>query len=246
MLGLNARFDLGHFMGKFSHLSVCFDLDGTLVDTAPDLVRVLNTVIAEENLPATDFHEARKAVGYGSRALINGALERAGHDIPETRIEELQALFLKLYAENICELSIPFVGVVDTLAYLKQEGAELSVCTNKPGYLARPLIKALGLSPLFTRTVGGDDLTRNKPFADHIWAAAGHRGQLRDIVMVGDSRPDVLSARNAKVPSIVMTYGYSTIPPIKLGADRILRNFREIPSTLKDLSMQAQLKARAL
>ena len=224
-------------MAVFRNLSVCFDLDGTLIDTAPDLVRVLNAVIAEENLPETEFDEARKAVGYGSRALITGALSRAGRELPEARIDELQQLFLKLYAEDICRLSKPFPGVVDTLKAMKQQGAELSVCTNKPGYLARPLIETLGLSGLFVRTVGGDDLTRNKPYADHIWKAAGHRGQSRKIVMVGDSRPDILSARNAKVPSIVMTYGYSTIPVIKLGADRILRNFREIPSALKDLSV---------
>ena len=219
-------------MAHFGHFSLCFDLDGTLIDTAPDLVRVLNDVIAEEGLPETDFQQARKAVGYGSRALINGALSREGKELPEARIDELQQLFLKLYAEDICRLSTPFPGVVDTLKALKNKGAELSICTNKPGYLARPLIEKLGLSALFVRTVGSDDLLRNKPYADHIWKAAGHRGQHRKIVMVGDSRPDILSARNAKVPSIVMSYGYSTIPVVKLGADRILRNFRDIPETV--------------
>ena len=145
-------------------------------------------------------------------------------------------LVLKLYADDICDLSRPFPGVVDTLKVLKNNGAELSICTNKPGYLARPLIDALGLTSLFVRIVGSDDLERNKPFADHIYASAGHRGEKRQIIMVGDSRPDVLAARNAKVPSIVMSYGYSTIPVIKLGADCILRNFREIPSALKQLS----------
>jgi len=236
MVGCKARFYLGYFMAVFRNLSLCFDLDGTLIDTAPDLVRVLNTVIAEENLPETEFEQARKAVGYGSRALITGALTREGHKVSDARIDELQKLFLKLYADDICRLSLPFPGVVDTLKALKHQGAELSVCTNKPGYLARPLIERLGLSRLFIRTVGGDDLVRNKPFADHIWKAAGHRGQNRKIVMIGDSRPDVLSARNAKVPSIVMAYGYSTIPVIKLGADHILRNFREIPETLGELT----------
>jgi len=224
-------------MTNFRQLSVCFDLDGTLVDTAPDLVRILNDVIAEENLPETDFDEARKGVGYGSRALINGALSRESRQLPEARIDELQELFLKLYAEDICKLSKPFPGVVDTLKALKHKGAELSVCTNKPGYLARPLMKALNMTSLFIRIVGGDDLLRNKPYADHIWASAGHRGRTRKIIMVGDSRPDVLSAQNAKVPSIIMSYGYSTIPVIKLRADRILRNFREIPSTLRDLNV---------
>lgn len=223
-------------MANLGHFSFCFDLDGTLIDTAPDLVRVLNAVIAEEGLTETEFSEARKAVGYGSRALINGALARESKTLPEVRIDELQQLFLKLYAEDICQLSTPFPGVVDTLKALKLRGAELSVCTNKPGYLARPLIEKLGLSALFVRTVGGDDLVRNKPYADHIWKAAGHRGGRRKIIMVGDSRPDVLSARNAKVPSILMAYGYSTIPVVKLGADRILRNFREIPDTALELT----------
>jgi len=223
-------------MANLGHFSLCFDLDGTLIDTAPDLIRVLNAVIAEENLPETEFDEARKAVGYGSRALINGALNRAGKKLPKTRIDDLQQLFLKLYAEDICRLSKPFPGVVDTLKALKLSGAELSVCTNKPGYLARPLIEKLGLSALFIRTVGSDDLVRNKPYPDHIWKAAGHRGQRRQIVMVGDSRPDILSARNAKVPSILMAYGYSTIPVVKLGADRILRNFRNVPEAVVELS----------
>ncbi len=222
-------------MANLGHLSLCFDLDGTLIDTAPDLIRVLNAVIAEEGLPETAFNEARKAVGYGSRALINGALSRENKSLPETRIDELQTLFLKLYADDICRLSTPFPGVVDTLKELKSRGAELSICTNKPGYLARPLIEKLGLTGLFIRTVGGDDLVRNKPYADHIWKAAGHRGHRRKIIMVGDSRPDILSARNAKVPSILMAYGYSTIPVVKLRADRISRNFREVPELVVEL-----------
>ena len=224
-------------MTNFGNLSVCLDLDGTLVDTAPDLIRVLNTVIAEEGLPETEYCKARQAVGYGSRVLITQALARAGYTLPETRIDEMRTLFLRLYAEDICRLSAPFPGVVDTLRQLKHQGAELSVCTNKPGYLARPLMEALGLTSLFARIVGGDDVARNKPYAGHIWASAGHRGHTRNIIMVGDSRSDIMAARNAKVPSIVMGYGYSAVPVIKLGADRILRNFREIPSALKDLSI---------
>ena len=133
-------------MTNFRTLSVCFDLDGTLIDTAPDLVRVLDLVIAEEGLGKTEFSEARKAVGYGSRALIKGAFARANHEVSQEREDELQKLFLKLYADDICDLSRPFPGVVDTLKVLKNNGAELSICTNKPGYLARPLIDALGLT----------------------------------------------------------------------------------------------------
>ena len=237
MIQRNARFYLSYFMTDFQSLSLCLDLDGTIIDTAPDLVRVLNLVIAEEGLAETEFTEARKAVGYGSRALINGALERAGHELADARIDELQQLFLRLYADDICQLSQPFDGVVSTLKKLKKQGVELSICTNKPGYLARPLIEALGLTSLFKNIVGSDDLERNKPFADHIWAAAGHKGENRSIVMVGDSEPDVLAAKNAKIPALIMSYGYSIVPVETLGADIVLRNFREVPSALKSLSV---------
>jgi len=221
-------------MSSFHNLSLCFDLDGTLVDTALDLVRVLNIVLAEEGLPQTDYTLARAEVGFGSRRLITSALKRAYTALPETRIDTLQKLFLELYAADIAQCSIVFPGVMDTLCALKKSGASLSVCTNKPGYLARPLLDILGMTPLFDRIVGGDDVLHNKPAAAHIYAAAGHKGR-SPIIMVGDSYPDVAAARAAKVPVIIMEYGYSPVPPIKLKADRMLRQFRNIPSALKTL-----------
>lgn len=221
-------------MSFLTDVSICFDLDGTIVDTAPDLVRVTNEVIALEGLPETDYKQARLDVGYGSYALIRNAFHRAGHSATDTRVDELRTLFLKSYAASSDKLSCPYPGVLKTLKYLKREGACLSVCTNKPGYLARPLMDALDMSRYFDRIVGGDDLERNKPYPDHIYAAAGHRRR-RPIVMIGDSLPDVLSARAAKVPVIVTGYGYSTVPVVKLGADRILRNFRELPSALNEV-----------
>lgn len=221
-------------MKYLRNLSLCLDLDGTLIDTAPDLVRVLNLVIAEEGLLETDYTLARRDVGYGSRKLITEAFKRANTQLSHTRIDELQHLFLKLYAEDIAQKSTPFPGVKDTLMQLKAAGTELSICTNKPGYLARPLIEALGLTHIFVRIVGSDDVPCKKPDPGHIFAAAGHRRR-HPIVMVGDSLPDVLAARNANVPSIAMSYGYSSTPVIKLGADCILRNFRDIPSALESL-----------
>jgi len=179
---------------EITGLSLCLDLDGTIVDTAPDLIRVLNTVIAEEGLSETDYSAARRAIGFGSRRLIEDAFIRAAHQVSASRVTDLQKLFLELYAEDIAQLSRPFDGVLQTLRQLKQEGADLSVCTNKPGYLARPLLASLGMTPLFSRIIGGDDVARNKPHADHIFAAAGHR-HARKIVMVGDGAPDSLASR---------------------------------------------------
>jgi len=221
-------------MQDISKLSLCFDLDGTLVDTAPDLIRVLNEVIAKDGLAETHYPSARQAIGFGSRRLIEDAFLRANRRVSPERVNVLQKEFLELYAKTSAQLSRPFDGVLDTLSLLKRQGADLSVCTNKPGYLARPLLQNLGMTSLFTRIVGGDDLPRNKPHADHIFASAGHRMNKR-IVMVGDGAPDSLAAKAAHVPCVLMAYGYSTVPFEHLGADVILRRFRDLPSALRDL-----------
>ena len=221
-------------MANISKLSICLDLDGTIVDTAPDLIRVLNEVIAQEGLGETDYGLARQAIGFGSQRLIEDAFARANYSVSQERVTELRELFLTLYAQESWRLSRPFNGVMETLISLRRQGADLSVCTNKPGYLARPLLQNLGMTKLFSRVVGGDDLPRNKPHADHIFASAGHRISSQ-IVMIGDGAPDSLAAKAAGVPCVLMAYGYSVVPFELLGADVILRRFRDLPSALQDL-----------
>ena len=221
-------------MRDLHNLSICFDLDGTIIDTAPDLVRVLNAVIAQDGLPGTDYKSARDRVGFGAKVLIREAFERAGKDITEPRLDELLDDFLRLYAEDIARLSQPFPGVLTTLRDLKNAGAKLSVCTNKPGFLARPLITALNMDVYFDRVVGSRDGVASKPSAEHIFAAAGHRDAKR-IIMVGDALPDVAAARNAGVPVILMGFGYADTPPARLRADRVLRRFRDLPVDVREL-----------
>ena len=220
-------------------LTLCFDLDGTIIDTAPDLVRVLNLVIAEEGLPETNYKAIRKLIGYGSRRMIVEAFARESHKASPARIDALQKIFLKLYADDIAQLSRPFAGVIETLKDWQNCGVSLSVCTNKPGYLARPLLRALNMDIYFDDIVGGDEAPRAKPDSRHIWTAASHR-DYRRIVMVGDAYPDIRAAHNARVPSILMSYGYTPIAPVKLKADVILNDFRQIPSALKKLSVSAR------
>lgn len=215
--------------------SLCFDLDGTIIDTAPDLVRVLNLVIAEEGLGETDYAAARDHVGFGAKKLITEACRRADHPITTERVDTLWHLFIKLYDEDIAQLSRPFPGVLETLKKLKMDGYELSVCTNKPGYLARKLITALDMDKYFVRVVGSGDGVPSKPSASHIFAAAGHRDSSQ-IIMVGDSLPDVAAARAAGVPSILMRYGYAGTPADRLRANKTLRQFRELPEALFSLS----------
>jgi len=214
--------------------SLVFDLDGTLVDTARDLLRVLNAVVAPDGVPKVDTAQLRRLVGYGSKALIERAYANAGIALTQARCLDVQRNFLDMYEADIARLSKPYDGVIETLLALKRGGASLTVCTNKPGYLARPLLKELGMTQFFDRIVGGDETAHKKPSAGHIFHAAGHRGQ-RPIVMVGDGAPDILAAKAAKVPSILMKYGYCPGPPETLGADVILRNFRDIPVALTEL-----------
>lgn len=219
----------------FLHYDLCFDLDGTLIDTAPDLVRVTNESIALDGLPPTEFDLARKDVGYGSKALLKNAFERASQPVSDDRITELQTFFLKRYADTIADNSQPFPDVVSTLTTLKQQGARLTVCTNKPGYLARPLIDALEMTHFFEAIIGGDEAPKSKPDPSHIFAAAGPKIKGRKLIMIGDSYPDIQGGRNAGIPTILMDYGYTTIAPIELNATITLSRFADIPDVLNRL-----------
>ncbi|PHR92145.1 MAG: phosphoglycolate phosphatase [Robiginitomaculum sp.] len=217
---------------RLNAVSLSFDLDGTLVDTAPDLIRVLNEVIAEDGLTPIPVEKARHLIGYGSMALIKKAYEGTDTALSEPRALVLQKQFLGLYAQDLSRLSRPYPGVVEVLAELKRAGAHLSVCTNKPGAMARPLLQQLGLSGFFDRVVGANDTKLCKPAAQHIFDAVGHRGT-KPIVMIGDGAPDVYAARAAKIPVILMSYGYCPVSVHTFGADVVLRSFRELPSALK-------------
>lgn len=212
-------------------LSFCFDLDGTLIDTAPDLVRVLNDVVGTEGVKPVDFTRARNQVGYGSMALIRLAYKDAERELSDETAKALQNMFLEQYAASIDQLSRPFDGVVKTLSFLKHSGASLSVCTNKPGWLARPLIEKLGLTSLFVRIIGSDDVPHKKPHPDHIFTAAGHNDR-SNIIMIGDSRPDLGAAINAGVLSVMLDYGYSPEPVRGMGGDITLSHFRDLPEAV--------------
>ncbi|WP_416878061.1 HAD-IA family hydrolase [Litorimonas sp.] len=219
----------------YNNFILCLDLDGTLVDTAPDLIRVTNETIALEGLPQTHFKTARREVGYGSKKLIASAMKRGNHTVSEDRLTELQQWFLSRYAETLTEHSRPFPGVVETLRHLKRGGATLSICTNKPGYLARPLLEKLNLTKYFKIIVGGDEAPKAKPDARHLLQAAGPNRKGKRIVMIGDSFPDIRAGHNAKVPTILMRYGYTPINANRLKPTYALNNFRDIPTILSKL-----------
>ena len=217
----------------FSGASIAFDLDGTLVDTAPDLVRALNAVIEPEGLGAVPLDDVRAMVGRGARALIERAFARESQSIEDARAVALVERFIEIYKADVAAESRVFPGVEDTLVWLRERGAELSICTNKPSVLSDLLIAELGLADHFVRIIGPERTTAKKPDAAHVLSALGERSG--PAALVGDSAPDVGAARAAGIPSIVLSYGYSEKPAGSLGADRVIHAFEDVPRALADL-----------
>jgi phosphoglycolate phosphatase len=219
--------------GVFSSASIAFDLDGTLVDTAPDLVRALNAIIVPRGLSPVPLNDVRALVGRGAQALIERAYSQQDKDISAEEALSFVPGFIEAYQADIIGESAPYPGVIETLEKLQKAGAILSVCTNKPSILADQIIKGLGLNNYFTRIIGPDRTTAKKPSADHVIDAVG--SGFSYMAMVGDSSPDVDAAKAAGIPSIVMSYGYSEKPASSLGADRLIHSFSNVPKTLVEL-----------
>lgn len=175
----------------FENASIAFDLDGTLVDTAPDLVRALNAVIEPRGLPPVPLADVRAMVGRGARALLERAFARSG--APFEDADALVAEFIEVYRLDVAAQSRAFPEVEDTLAWLKESGARLSVCTNKPSALSDLLIGELGLAGYFERIVGPERTSAKKPDPAHLHDALVP-GHVR-AALVGDSAPDVGAAR---------------------------------------------------
>ena len=214
---------------------IAFDLDGTLVDTAPDLLRALNEAITPAGLAPVPLAAVRAMVGRGAKALILRAHERAGLPEPgEEALAERLDHFLESYRDGIADQSAPFDGVEAALDALAAAGAELSVCTNKPTWLAVPLLEALGLKDRFVRIIGAEDAPAKKPDPRHLEAALGGPAD-RTCALVGDSEPDVRAARAAGAWSVVFTDGYSEKPADALGADRLFQRFDALPGALAEL-----------
>jgi phosphoglycolate phosphatase len=219
--------------------TLIFDLDGTLVDTAPDILNAANAVLAARGRPAIDPATLHHMVGFGAKSLITQSFAATGSEPEPEEMPALVELFLAHYGAHLTDHSRPFPGVEETLARLKQKGAVLGVLTNKPHALAAPLLDGLGLSAFFTAVYGAGFKPYVKPdpriFHDVV-AASG--GALDGAVMIGDSVTDLHTARAAGVPCILMTYGYTPVPAASLGADIVLDEFTALPQALSRLTAE--------
>jgi phosphoglycolate phosphatase len=208
--------------------AVVFDLDGTLVDSAPDLCGVVNDMLHQHGRVALDMDDIRKMVGDGAAKLIERGFASTG-GLPAP-LPDLTREFIRLYEARIARETRPFPGVIETLERFRAAGLKMGVCTNKTTHLSRRLLDELDLSRFFTAVVGGDGPAR-KPDRRHLEATMRELGtDAREALMVGDSMNDVAVARNAGVEVVAVTFGYTTIPPHELGADRVIDRFDELPA----------------
>lgn len=215
---------------------IVFDLDGTLIDTAPDLVDTLNAVFAREGLPPVPFDTARKMIGGGARAMITRGVEAEGRVVSPEHLQRLFEDFVAYYTEHVADRSRPFPGLTDTLDRLAAAGHHFAVCTNKLERLSLMLLGRLGLAQRFVAICGQDTFGVQKPNPEVLHrtiAAAGGHPDLA--VMIGDSENDIRTAKAAGVPVIAVDFGYTEQPVADFAPDRIISHFSELPAALAAL-----------
>lgn len=207
-----------------------FDLDGTLADTAPDLVAALNAVLSAEGLPPLPFEKARDLIGAGARALILRGLNEAGHaSIDDRGLERMFRAFIDYYSRNLLDRTTLFPGVPEALDRFRAEGWILAVCTNKFEDQSLKLLDLLGIADRFAAICGRDTFPYFKPDPRHLTLTIERAGgSPTRAVMVGDSGTDIATARSAGIPVVAVPFGYSDVPVAELGPDRLIGHFDDL------------------
>ncbi|MCX5494239.1 phosphoglycolate phosphatase [Kaistia dalseonensis] len=217
--------------------TLVFDLDGTLVDTAADLVATLNVILTHENLAPVPYADARSMVGHGARVLIERGLAANGASRDSAAIDRLFDAYIAHYSAHIADHSLPFPGVTDALDHFAAEGWLLAVCTNKLEGLSVQLLDALSLSSRFAAICGADTFAARKPdpiaLTGTIERAGGDR---RRAIMVGDSKTDIDTALAASVPVVAVDFGYTPVPVTELGPDLVISHFDELAAAVAKLT----------
>ena len=216
---------------------VVFDLDGTLIDTAPDLVNALNLILSREGLPAIPFAAARTMIGGGARALVERGLAADGRPGGRKDVDRMFRDFLAHYAHHIADHSRPFPGLEAALDELAAAGWRFAVCTNKLEGLSLRLLDTLGLTSRFDAICGPDTFGVQKPHPDILLQTIRRAGGIpQRAIMIGDSANDIDLARAAKVPIIAVDFGYTDVPVAKLGPDRIIDGYANLPAAVSGLA----------
>ncbi len=222
-------------------LSVIFDLDGTLVDSAPDLFAALDHCLIQVGGGPVDREALKPVISQGGRKMIETALADHGISLGQEALERLFEDFLAYYTEHISDHSRPYPGVKGALEALRQAQFRLGVCTNKTETLANRLLDSLGLTPFFDAVLGRDSLSVSKPHPGHLTGTVTRLGgHPSHSLMVGDSENDILAARAAGMPVIAVAFGYSHPPVAHFGPDRLITHYGQLVPAVRELFSPTQ------
>jgi len=225
---------------NFSEWTLVFDLDGTLVETAPDLHAALNHTLAHKGLSPVTLASIRMMIGDGAKAMIRKGLSHNHTDVEEDEIEsELWPIFLDYYAANISKHSHPFEGCSACLEQLSSAQATLAVCTNKAQTLAEKVLHELSLHHHFETIIGGDALPVKKPNAEHLLETVIRSGgDPARAIMVGDSETDEKAARNAGLPFVFVSFGYGSLSYPPNDQTRSINHWSDMMRALSELAIR--------
>ena len=219
--------------------TLCFDLDGTLVNTAPDLLNALDYSLTQNGHPKSNHTQIRTIIGQGAMAMLKQAITSSAQPLSPPNDQDLKPLWQTMidhYATHIADESHLFDGAKTILDELKQAGHPLTICTNKPEFLTKPLLETLKITPLFHTITCSDTYAFKKPdprtLIETITAAGGTP---ENAIMIGDSKTDIDTARNANIPVIGTTFGYTDTPMQTLQPDKLMTHYSELPSLIASL-----------
>ena len=222
--------------------TVVFDPDGTLIDTAPDLILATNHVLEDAGYQPVEPQFIRPVISFGSRAMISAGIRHQGAEVNEAELDDMFEKLIDFYGRNIAVASKPFPGPIGVLDGLRTSETAIAICTNKREDMARLLMNELGLTSYFKVITGRDTFPICKPHPEHLLSTirlAG--GTAANSVMVGDSTTDYETAKAANIPIIGVTFGYTDIPLEKLECEALISDYTDFPAALAALMPTAQI-----
>lgn len=214
--------------------AILFDLDGTLIDSAPDLRTALNGILAGDGLGPLGVEAVRDMIGNGIRKLVERGFAACGRSLEQEVLDDREAEMTRSYEANSTAETICYPGVAEALAVARSKGIQLGLVTNKPIAATRSILAHFGIAEAFGAVIGGDEGIPRKPAPEPLWTAIQRLGVTpEDAVMVGDSAADVAAARAAGMSVIIVEGGYSRMPVTGLGADKTIASLSDLGAALR-------------